>query len=84
MRTPAETDKAVLEAIGQGAVYLHELERRLGLVPSRSGLIASLKRLADAGLVVREEVGRESKNGRPKYTKSRGRGRKPTVFWRLV
>lgn len=81
MITPAEADKVVLDAIGQGSVYLHELERRLGLVPSRSGLIASLKRLSDAGLVVREEVGRESKNGRPK-TAYRGRGPQPTVFWR--
>lgn len=83
MRTPAETDRAVLEAIGQGAVYLHELERRLGMVPSRTATIASLKRLQNAGLVVREEVERGSRNGRPK-TAYRGRGPQPTVFWRRV
>ena len=59
-----------------------DLKKKIGMCDTT--IYRCLSMLAEKGLVERIEEHPESKNGRPKICKSRGRGRKPTVFWRRV
>lgn len=73
----------ILKALPAGEqICAGDLKKKLRF--SDTTMYRNLKFLVKKGLVERIEEHPESKNGRPKYTKSRGRGRKPTVFWRRV
>lgn len=73
----------ILRALQAGEqICAGDLKRKLGFCDTT--MYRNLYFLEKKGLVERIEDRPESKNGRPKCTKSRGRGRKPTVFWRRV
>lgn len=73
----------ILKALPAGEqICAGDLKRKLGFCDTT--MYRNLYFLEKKGLVERIEEHPESKNGRPKYTKSRGRGRKPTIFWRRV
>ena len=73
----------ILEALqADEQICAGDLKRKLRF--SDTTMYRNLHFLEKKGLVERIEEHPESKNGRPKYTKSRGRGRKPTIFWRRV
>jgi predicted transcriptional regulator len=73
----------ILKALPAGEqICAGDLKKKLRF--SDTTMYRNLHFLEKKGLVERIEERPESKNGRPKYTKSRGRGRKPMVFWRRV
>lgn len=73
----------ILKALQTGEqICAGDLKKKLRF--SDTTMYRNLHFLEKKGLVERIEERQESKNGRPKICKSRGRGRKPTIFWRLV
>ena len=73
----------ILKALPAGEqICAGDLKKKLRF--SDTTMYRNLHFLEKKGLVERIEEQQERAPGRPKYTKSRGRGRKPTVFWRRV
>lgn len=85
MITPAKIDETVLDALGTEAYPIRRLHQKLGMAHTRATIRRSLGRLQKMGLVVREEIQREKKPGRPRAASGGNRnGPEPRVFWRLV